>query len=282
MSYKQKSPLPVAEGGTNTSSFPFNHGVLVFEAGQQISINPGIATHVLTSNGPASPPTFQVSSGGSGVTQLDADTGSATGATITIVGGSNLNTFASAASLTVEGVNSPSVVGSITAGAGFIATTGGIDFSNFIEGALVTSVTGVTSSVTGTAGFVLTANAAGTAPSFQAAGGGGGLSWNDTTGATQALAVNNGYSMNRGTLITATLPATAAFGSIIEISGYGAGGWIIAQNASQTIHFGAVDTTTGTMGTLASSNRYDCVKLFCAVANTDFVVQSAIGNLTYV
>lgn len=279
MSYKQVSPIPIAEGGTNTKTFPFDHGVIIYEAGVQLSINPGLINHVLTSNGPLLPPTFK-SNPADGIVTLAADTGSATGGTVTIVGGSNLNTSASAASLTVELVNSPSVSGSITAGAGFIATTGAITFSNFIEGSLVTSVTGVTTSVTGTAGFVLTANS-GSAPTFQAVPGGG-TSWNDVTAATQALAVDNGYSMNRGTLITATLPATAAFGDIIEVSGYGAGGWIIAQNASQTIHFGAVDTTPGVGGSLASSNRYDNVKLFCAVANTDFVVQSSIGNLTVV
>ena len=168
MSYKQFSPLSISEGGTNTRSYPFDHGVLVIEGGHQISINPGTLGHVLTSNGPALPPTFQVNPADAIVT-LNADTGSATGATVTIVGGSNLNTFASASSLTVELVNSPSVSGSVTSGAGFIATTGGINFTNFTEGALITSAIGVTSTVTGAAGTILTANAAGTAPSFQAA-----------------------------------------------------------------------------------------------------------------
>lgn len=52
--------------------------------------------------------------------------------------------------------------------------SGGINIPQFIEGALITSSVGNVTSVTGTAGFVLTANAAGTAPSFQVAPGGGG------------------------------------------------------------------------------------------------------------
>lgn len=46
-------------------------------------------------------------------------------------------------------------------------TLGTSVYKTFTEGALITSSTGVTSTVTGTAGKVLTANAAGTAPSFQ-------------------------------------------------------------------------------------------------------------------
>ena len=51
--------------------------------------------------------------------------------------------------------------------------SGGINIPQFIEGALITSSVGNVTSVTGTAGYVLTANTSGTAPSFQAAPGGG-------------------------------------------------------------------------------------------------------------
>jgi len=52
---------------------------------------------------------------------------------------------------------------------------------------------------------------------------GGQLVWTEVTDATVNLAVNSAYIMNRGTLITATLPVTAAKGSIIKITGLGAG-----------------------------------------------------------
>lgn len=51
--------------------------------------------------------------------------------------------------------------------------SGGINIPQFIEGALITSSVGNVTSVTGTAGYVLTANTAGTAPSFQPAPGAG-------------------------------------------------------------------------------------------------------------
>ena len=111
---------------------------------------------------------------------------------------------------------------------------------------------------------------------------GGGETWTDVTGTSQAMAVNNGYTANNAGLVTLTLPSTAAYGTIMEVCGKGAGGWTIAQNSGQTIHFGNVNTTTGTGGSLSSTNRYDVVKLLCTIANTDFTVLSSVGNITYV
>lgn len=109
------------------------------------------------------------------------------------------------------------------------------------------------------------------------------FAWNNVATNTQALAVNQGYiTNNSATLVTYTLPATAAQGTIIWISGFSAGGWSIAQNALQEIFFGSVHTTIGTGGSLSSSNQYDQVLILCTVANTDWVVLSVQGNLTYV
>ena len=69
---------------------------------------------------------------------------------------------------------------------------------------------------------------------------------------------------------------------MITVAGKGAGGWKIAQNASQLIHFGVATTTTGTGGSLASSAQYDVVTMVCSVANTTWTVLSSIGNITYV
>lgn len=113
-------------------------------------------------------------------------------------------------------------------------------------------------------------------------GTGGGLTWTDVTGTTQAIAVNNGYTANNAGVVTLTLPATAVYGSLIAVVGKGAGGWTIAQNSGQTIHFGAVNTTSGATGTLSSTKQYDVVFLLCTVLNTDFTVIDSIGNLTVV
>ena len=106
--------------------------------------------------------------------------------------------------------------------------------------------------------------------------------WNEVTGTSSAMAVSNGYIANNAGLVTLTLPATAALGSVIEVSGKGAGGWLIAQNSGQTIHFGNSTTTTGVGGSIASTLQYDTVKILCITANTTWVVLSNVGNLTVV
>lgn len=110
----------------------------------------------------------------------------------------------------------------------------------------------------------------------------GGLIWNEVTGTSDAILVNNGYIANNGSLVTLTLPATAALGSVIEVCGKGVGGWSIAQNSGQTIRFGASSTTTGAAGSLSSTLQYDAVGMVCITANTDFVVLASVGNLTVV
>lgn len=99
---------------------------------------------------------------------------------------------------------------------------------------------------------------------------------------SQSASVNNGYITNSSSLITVTLPSTAAVGSLIELTGRGTGGWKIGQNSGQSINFGVSTTTTGTGGSLSSSEQYDSVRIVCIVANTTFNVLSSIGNLTVV
>ena len=109
---------------------------------------------------------------------------------------------------------------------------------------------------------------------------GPGLTINNVTGTTQSAVVNNGYIANNASLCTITLPATASIGSVIGIVGSGAGGWKLAQNAGQLIHFNAATTTTGTGGSLASGATNNCVEVVCVVANTTWVVRSSVGTLT--
>ena len=112
--------------------------------------------------------------------------------------------------------------------------------------------------------------------------GGGGITWTEVTGTTQAASADNGYITNNESLVTVTLPSTCAVGKIISIAGKGAGLWKIAQNANQIIYFGDQNTTTGTSGYLAAQNRRDCIELICITADTEFQVRSVIGNITVV
>ena len=111
---------------------------------------------------------------------------------------------------------------------------------------------------------------------------GAALSWTDASDAAQAIAIDNGYTANRGTLVTLTLPAVAAYGSVVAVVGKGVGLWTVAQNAGQTIHFGSVNSTPGAGGSISSTAQYDVIVLLCSVANDEWTVMSSIGNLTIV
>jgi hypothetical protein len=104
--------------------------------------------------------------------------------------------------------------------------------------------------------------------------------WNNAVGATQAIAVNNGYIDNFIGVQVLTLPAIAAVGDQLAVLGSAAGNWQIAQNAGQTIHLGNKDTTPGIGGSLTATNRYDSIVLVCTVTNLEFATVSAIGNIT--
>lgn len=161
-----------------------------------------------------------------------------------------------------EGASNFNFLGPLTNGQLLIGSTGADPVA-----AVISAGSGI--SVTIGAGS-LTIGATGNAP------------YTEVTGTTQSMAVNNEYTANNAGLVTLTLPATAAIGDEVTVNGKGAGGWLIAQNASQLIHLGSSVTTTGTGGSLASTNLWDNIKLKCVTANTTWVAQTVIGNITVV
>jgi len=130
-----------------------------------------------------------------------------------------------------------------------------------------------------TTGQVLTYQGASALPTWSTITG---SSWVDQTSTTVTMVVNTNYVADNASLVTLTLPATAALGSTFIVIGKGAGGWTIAQATGQTIHVGSTATTAGVGGSVSSSNQYDCITLVCVTANTTFVAYALQGNLTIV
>lgn len=162
-----------------------------------------------------------------------------------------------------------------------VSSAGVVSYAAMTNGQLIIGNTGGTpTAATLTAGTGISiANAGG---SITISSSSGATSWTVVTGTSQAMVVDAGYISNNAGLVTLTLPATAAVGSIIQVQGLGAGGWQIAQNALQVIHIGSAVTTIGITGFLASTNQYDSLTLLCVVANTTWTVLGGPqGNITY-
>jgi hypothetical protein len=109
------------------------------------------------------------------------------------------------------------------------------------------------------------------------------LSFNNITTSPYNMVSNNAYQADSSSTITLALPVTSSFGDRLFISGYGEGGWTIAQGDNQQIIVGTEMTTPGLEGSLSSTNQYDGIALYCAVANTIWKnIDGPQGCLTYV
>ena len=249
--------LKLTNGGSNASLTASNGGIVWSNATQmQILSGTATANQVLLSGSSATP-------------AWSTATYPATTTINQLLYSSSANviaglTTANSAMLFTTSAGVPGWTGSATNGQVLIGSTGA-------SPTLATLTAGTNIGITNAAGSI-TINTTGHAS----------FAWTDVSGTSQAMVANNGYIADNAGLVTLTLPTTAAQGTLISICGNGAGGWTIAQNASQNIKIGSQTTSTGVGGSLSSSNRYDQVEFLCTVANTTWVVRNMVGNLTYV
>jgi len=107
-----------------------------------------------------------------------------------------------------------------------------------------------------------------------------GVQWNNVTTTSDSMNGENGYVTSNAALVTLSLPSFCNFGDVIQIDGFGAGGFQITQGSGQQIFYEGASTTLGLTGTLSSTNSKACVTLRCVVANTTFVVENTTGAIT--
>lgn len=110
----------------------------------------------------------------------------------------------------------------------------------------------------------------------------GTLSWTVETSTGHGLSESRGVVTNNASRVTVNLPSSSEVGAYVRIVGKGAGGWRLAQAASQQIIFGNLSTTSGVSGYIESNHSKDCVELVCTLANLEWTVISSVGNITVV
>lgn len=93
-----------------------------------------------------------------------------------------------------------------------------------------------------------------------------------TTSATAV--VGSLYGITEASATTITLPVTAAVGAIVGIVGLGAGGWILAPGAGQSIKILGQNAATS----ITSAGANDSIFVICLVANTTWVAYSFNTN----
>lgn len=219
---------------------------------------------------------------------FSTDSGSAQPAlnTLNIVGGEGIDTSGATDTVTISGEDASDTNKGIASfvSADFSVSSGAVSLADTVVKSVSSDSGSATPashafSIVGDNG--ISTSASGSTVTIDGSGvGGGGITWNEVTGTSQTAAVDNGYYTNNASLVTVTLPDTAAAGSVVRVAGKGAGGWRVAQNASEVIHFLDTDTTTGTGGRLDSTGQYDAVELLCIVADTEWSVISSMGNIT--
>ena len=283
------STFQVGTSGTVAISFPTDAGTavpsvgaLTIAGGTNIATSGAGSTVTVNFDG-----TLPVASGGTGLTTL-TDHGVLLGSgtadvTVTAVGTDG--------QVLVGATGADPVFATLTSADSTIDFATGTNTLDLTTGATVPvsfatdsgSAVPAAGVITIAGGTNVTTSGAGSTVTIDASGGGGGITWAEVTGTTQAMDVDTGYVANNAGLVTLTLPDTAAFGSIVRVVGKGAGGFLIAQNAAEFIRWDEASvTTTGVGGSLASTDNFDAIELVCMTADTEWVVLSSKGNITIV
>lgn len=219
MSYKQRSPIIVAEGGTNATTMATTDGVVYYDGTSLVTTAVGTATHVLTSNGAGMAPTFQAA-GASSISITGDSGGALVGDAFTLTGGTTGLTFGGSGS-------TETLAGTLIVGNGGTGATTLTDHAVLV-GSGTAAVTPVATSAT--VGVPLVSAGAASDPAFGTAvvAGGG-------TGATTLTGVltGNGTSAITGSAVTqyAVLLGDASNG-VTNVASVGTASQVLTSNGA--------------------------------------------------
>jgi fibronectin-binding autotransporter adhesin len=146
--------IPIANGGTNASSFSVTDGTVYYDGTRLVTTATGTAGQILTSNGAGVAPTYQAGAASS-ITITGDSGGSLTGNSFTFTGGTTGITFSGAG--TTETLTGTLVVSNGGTGTTTL-TSHGVLLGN--------TTSAITATAAGTTGQVLT-GVTGSAPTFQ-------------------------------------------------------------------------------------------------------------------
>jgi hypothetical protein len=110
--------------------------------------------------------------------------------------------------------------------------------------------------------------------------GNGLVGWIPTNGTAVQAVIDTGYLLTNSQLVTVTLPAAPNAGDIVRISGAGAGGWKIAQNANQSVmgNFSSFANAYWKLTSVSASQNWDSIAMS---ADASKLIASTLGGGVY-
>lgn len=85
----------------------------------------------------------------------------------------------------------------------------------------------------------------------------------------------NAYIVDSSGLVSLILPVESSFGDQISVIGRGTGGWRIIQGNDQLVHIGNLTSTTGSSGSISSTDQFDSLRLICIDDNFEWTLYCA-------
>ena len=243
------TPLDLPRGGTSADLTASNGGI-VYSTASAMAILAGTATaHQVLLSGSTAAPAWSTA------TYLPTLVANE----LVYASGTNVMAqlaTANSAVLVTGSTGVPVFSGTMTNGELIIGSTGATPTA-----ATLTAGSGI--SITNGAGSITIASIAG-------------VSWVDQTSTPVTALVNHGYVTDNGaTQVVYTLPSAPAFGSVVQISGFSAGGWQLLPGAGDTIQIGSMNAATS----VTSANQYDCIEVvYTGSANALWVMLNSVSN----